>query len=49
MEALREGTTGSCERRSELGCAISCVMSPELAFYVDDSLEYIEAIDKLLK
>ena len=30
-------------------CAINCVKTPELSFFVDDSLDYIEHIDELLK
>lgn len=48
MEALREN---NWLVRKALGTRVRNQLRhvPELAFYVDDSLEYIEAIDKLLK
>ncbi len=48
MEALREN---NWLVRKALGVRVRNQLRhvPELAFYVDDSLEYIDAIDKLLK
>lgn len=48
MEALRKN---NWLVRKALGTRVRNQLRhvPELAFYVDDSLEYIEAIDKLLK
>ncbi len=48
MDALREN---SWMIRKALGGRVKNQLRhvPELAFYIDDSLEYIETIDKLLK
>lgn len=48
MEALREN---NWLVRKALGVRVRNQLRhvPELTFYVDDSLEYIDAIDKLLK
>ena len=48
MDSLHEY---NCMIRKTLGALVRNQLRhvPELAFYIDDSLEYISAIDKLLK
>ena len=50
-DALEFITTSVKQIRGELGRRVSKQLRivPELAFYIDDSLDYIEHIDELLK